>query len=187
MLEYLALWPVIHFLVIFIVSKMNRNLDLLKNIYAIIYLDWLFVPFNFFIAEGADFSWMLFSVFLTISLIATIYLHKRWHSINDGSRQANYLINKKGLTEEGWIHFIFMIVQTSIVMTVLLSASLSIYYIYMMICLLAYLIGYILIVKYVRRIRLVSKAEMPFLIAGLVVVLTRTIIYFLKIKAPRVS
>ena len=179
MLEYLALWPVIHFILIYIVSKINNKIDLLHNIYAIIYLDWLFVPFNYLIVSSVNFSWMLFLIFLCISLITTIFLHKKWHKNNNGSRQANYFIDKNGLTTEGWIHFIFMVVQASLVLTVLLSVPTSINFSYMIICLLAYIIGYMLIVKFVRKINLNSKAEMPFLIIGLIIVILRIVLYII--------
>jgi|GEM_PF-5612203 len=179
MLEYLALLPLVHFVIILIISKINRNIDLLFNIYAIIYLDWLFVPFNYLISLSVDFSWSVFFILIIISSIITIFLHKKWHTHNDGSRQSNYLIDKRGLTSEGWTHFIFMITQASLVLTVLISTPRSLNYIYMMLCLLAYIIGYLLIVKFVRKVKLNSKAEMPFLVIGIIVALTRIILYFL--------
>jgi hypothetical protein len=181
MLEYLAFWPVLHFVVIFIISKIHNKLDLLFNIYAIMYLDWLFVPFNFFITSAAVFSWKLFFILLLISLIVIIFVHKKWQKNDDVSSKSKrirtYFIDKKGLTLEGWTHFVFMVVQAAIVITALLSFALSVKYIYALICLFAYLIGYLLIVKYIRK-DLNGRVEIPFVLLGIFAVIIRLIVYF---------
>lgn len=178
MLEYLALLPLLHFIVIAIISYSKKTLPLLRGIYAIMYLDWLFVPFNYFIAISVDFSWPLFLAFLFVSLVVLILLHKKWHSNLDRLKYGRFFFKKSGLTTEGWTHFVFMILESAIVVTGILSKAISTYYLYAMLSLLAYLIGYFVVVIFIWK-ELNSKTEVPFVILGIVAVIVRTGVYFL--------
>ncbi len=175
MLQYLALLPVFHFIMLFTLSNIHETYGLMKSKYSIMYLDWVFVPFNYLIPLGVNFSLQLFSIIALIVFIVTVFLHMNWHSTR--TDQAHYFFNKHGLTQEGGVHFIFMTVQTALVITVLLSNPISPYYGLMLACLFAYLGGYILIVKYVRKVSLRSRAELPFLIVGIFVVIVRLIVW----------
>jgi hypothetical protein len=178
MLRYLALLPLLHFIIIAVISKLNKNLGLLKCIYAIMYLDWLFVPFNYFIAISVDFSWPLLLTFMAVSLAVLLLLHKKWHSNLDKLKYGRFFFNKHGPTPEGWTHFVFMLLESAIVVTAIFSAATSPYYVYAMISLLAYLVGYFVVVTFIWK-ELNSKIEVPFVILGIIAVIVRTAIYFL--------
>lgn len=178
MLRYLALLPLLHVIVIAVISKLNKTLGLLKRIYAIMYLDWLFVPFNYFLAVSVDFSWQLFFAFMLISLAVLILLHKKWHSNLGTLKYGKFFFKKKGLTAEGCAHLVFMILESAIVVTGIFSRATSIYYIFAMLSLLAYLVSYFVVVTFIWK-ELNSKTEVPFVILGIIVVIVRVGIYFI--------
>jgi hypothetical protein len=178
LLQLFALWSIIHFVIIYSVSRFKNTLNSLKNLYAITILDWIFIPFNFLIAYSIDFSWTKFAIFIIISLIAISFLHYKWHKLQNKPDETKFFTSSKGLTVEGWIHFIFMTIQTSLVLTVIISKAIYPYYLYSMICLLLYFIGYLLIISLVRRIRLSSKVETPLIIFGIIVLIIRILVKY---------
>lgn len=86
-------------------------------------------------------------------------------------------MDKKGLTPEGWVHFIFMSIEGALIFTALLSKSISFDYIYVMLSLLAYLVPYYLIVKFVRKNRHI-RPELPLILIGIIIVLARIAAFF---------
>jgi hypothetical protein len=176
MLELLVVIPFLHFALIYIASKLKGTTDKLWGIYAIKYLDWFFVPLNFLVPFAVIFNLKLFLISVGSSLFFIIVLHKRWKVIKDPKSPSKFFIGKNGMTIEGWIHFIFMCIQTSIIITVFVSVPInSFYYILMLNCIAAYIVGYLLIIRYVRKVAIASKAEAPFLLVGLLLVVLRTI------------
>jgi hypothetical protein len=151
---------------------------MLKGLYALTVLDWVFVPFNLLIAYSVNFSWTLFLICLFLTLIPVIYLHYKWHKIRQKPSETKYLTTDNGLTPEGWIHFVFMIVQLSLVATFVLSKAIYPYYYYALVCVSLYLVGYMLIIKFVRRIKVISKVEFPLVIIGLIVIIIRALIKY---------
>jgi hypothetical protein len=178
MLSLLALWPIVHFVVIYSVSKVNGTIAKLKGLYAVTILDWVFVPFNFLISYSISFNWKIFLLFMLLSLISISILHYKWHKIPIKPAETKFFTKNNGLTQEGRIHFIFMTVQAALVLTLLFSKAIYPAYYYTLVCLMLYIIGYLLIIKFVRRIRLISKVEFPLLIIGLVLLIIRIFIKY---------
>jgi len=177
-LELLALLPVVNFLILYLVSKSKNTLHHLKNLYALTILDWIFVPFNYLIVHSVSFSWKLFLICTLIVIIPLIILHYKWHKLSKKPNKKKYLTTDKGLTAEGWIHFVFMAIQTSLVLTLILSKAIYPYYYYALACIALYIIGYLIILKLVRKIRMMSKVEFPLLLLGLIVLIIRTLIKY---------
>ena len=63
MLWLLASLPIVHFFLLYAFSDIPTRRNLAR-MYAIAYLDWLFVPFNLLIPLSVDLSWDLFGVFI---------------------------------------------------------------------------------------------------------------------------
>ncbi len=179
MLQLLSLWFIVIFSAVLIISIKTNRIWLLKKNYAFLYLDWLFVPFNFLIPYSLVFSWKLFFVFLVVSTIVVIFLHNKWHQLKEVPNEMKYFVSDKGITLEGKLHFVFMTIETAIVLTALFSRATTHYYVFMMLCLLIYLISYLLIVRFVRHMKLRSKPELPFLLLGLISLFVRISIYIL--------
>lgn len=178
-LKYLFLLPLIHFFILYFISLRKKQLKKFFNSYAIAYLDWFFVPFNFFVPLAVIFSWKKFLVILIISFLITFILHKKWFNNDIEKKQTSILINKKKLTFEGKIHFLFMLFQAGIVGTVLLSKGTSINYVFMNLFLILYILGYFAVVKYIRNYEFIKKPEIPLLVLGLIIIIIRIIIYFI--------
>jgi len=178
LLSLLAILPVINFVLLFLVSKSRRTLHMLKGLYALTILDWVFVPFNFLIPYSVIFSWKMFFICMLLSLVPMIILHYKWHKIRQKPSETKYLTTDKGLTPEGWIHFIFMIVQLSLVATFVFSKAKVPYYYYAIVCIMLYLVGYLIILKFVRRIKAISKIEFPLLIVGLIILIIRALVNY---------
>ncbi|MGV8168723.1 MAG: hypothetical protein ACP5N3_01575 [Candidatus Nanoarchaeia archaeon] len=178
MIQLLALLFPVVFLSVFIISLRGKRLWFLKRNYAFLYIDWVFVPFNFLIAYSVVFSWKIFVISLIVTAVPTIILHNRWNKLNNVPKEIKYFVSENGVSLEGKIHFVFMTLQAAIVLTVIFSRATSNYYLLMMLCLLIYFISYLLTVIFVRHIRLRSKPETPYMLTGLLLVLIRTIVYF---------
>lgn len=175
-LAWFALLPVLQYGLLYGISRKRNTLSLLHGNYAITYLDWLFVPFNALIPFSVAFSWTRFSLFAAVALIAVIVLHNRWRTMAQRPETRYLCVSKKGLTPEGVVHFAFMILQIALVLTVFVGTPVSSWYAATLCLLLAYLVGYILIIKYVRRLRIVTKPEHPFIIGGIIVVSVRLLL-----------
>ncbi len=175
-LAWFALLPILHYALLYTISRKRKTLSLLRGNYAITYLDWLFVPFNALIPVATVFSWKRFLPFSFVALLAVLVLHSRWRTMANRPETRYLCVSKKGLTPEGIVHFAFMILQIAIVLTVFVSNPTSMWYAAMLGLLLIYLIGYVLIIKYVRGLRIVTKPEHPFLIGGIVVVCVRLLL-----------
>jgi|WetSurMetagenome_2_1015567.scaffolds.fasta_scaffold17251_2 hypothetical protein len=173
-----GLLPVISFILLYFLSRMNNRWQILKNNYAILYLDWTFIPFNLFIPLSVIFSWKIFIAVFVLALIVSIIINRKWHVSNPKNNMPRFFTTDKGLTPEGWIHLLFMSVQGALVITVLFSRAISFYYIIELLILFMYFIPYILIVMFVRKLRLRNKSEMPFVILGIITVIIRMMIYF---------
>ena len=173
-----ALLPIINFSTLYLVSKSRNTLHMLKGLYALTILDWVFVPFNFLIAYSISFSWKLFAICLSIALIPIIILHYKWHKICQKPSETKYLTTDKGLTTEGWIHFTFMIIQISMALTFIFSKAIYPYYYFALVCLISYFVGYLIIIKFVRRIKIISKVEFPLVILGLIALIIRALIKY---------
>lgn len=179
MIELLALWPLVHFLVIFVFSYKYNRLHLLKGLYALTYLDWIFVPFNFLIPLGVVFSWKIFVPAIVVTSIGSVILNFKWKNIKQKPSETKYFIDDKGFTPEGITHLVFMSIQAAIVLTVFVSKAISPYYIILLALLLTYLITYLIIIVTIRKVRLRSKAESPLIIAGIFLVILRIIVLYL--------
>ncbi len=178
-LAWFALVPILHYALLYAISRKRKTLSLLRGNYAITYLDWLFVPFNALIPIATVFSWKRFFLFSFVALLTVLVLHHRWRTMANRPETRYLCVSKKGLTPEGIVHFVFMILQIALVLTVFVSTPISAWYAVLLGLLLAYLAGYVLIIKYVRGLRIVTKPEHPFLIGGIVVVSVRLILAIL--------
>ncbi|HIH24229.1 TPA: hypothetical protein HA251_04305 [Candidatus Woesearchaeota archaeon] len=176
MYQWLAVIPVIHFLLLYAVTTKDM-LPVLKRNYAIMYLDWLFVPFNYWIGPGVLFNKWLFLAFLLIAGGVVVLLHSRWQAITNKPVETRLFFSTRGLTAQGWIHFIFMCVQSTVVLTVLASHAISSLYLLLLGLLLLYCVAYLLVVMFVRRVRVMSKAEAPFVVLGIVALIIRGPLY----------
>ncbi len=124
------------------------------------------------------FHWELAGIVLIVLLGVLVYLHMQWHRIGTRLGRATYFTDKNGLTPEGWTHFAFMVVQGTIIVTVVLSRAASWWYALMLACLFMYLLSWILIIRYIRHVELRSKAEYPFIVLGLLAVVVRCFLLF---------
>jgi hypothetical protein len=177
MIQYFILLPFIHFFALYFISLKRSSTKYMMDLWAIPYLDWFFVPFNYFLVSAIEFSWTLFGIFLVVSLAGTIYIHSMGHP-REGSRKKLFFKNQKQLTPEGWVHFAFMVIQGALIFTALVSRAVSISYIFVMVSLFCYLLGFIVIIKFIRK-NIKEKPEAPFLYLGILLVLGRIILYFL--------
>ena len=175
MYELLALIPIIHFVLLFTLSDKTMRGLLMKN-YAVMYLDWLFVPFNLLIASSLNFSWSLFSLFFVVAILLTFFLHWRWQRIHNKPVETKLFFSDHGMTLQGWIHFGFMSVQSAIVLAVFFSPAISSSYFWMLALLLVYCAAFLFIIVFVRKVRLLSKVEAPFILLGFVLIVLRMIL-----------
>jgi hypothetical protein len=178
LLLLLALLPIVQFVSLYIISKYRNTLHHLWNLYAVTVLDWVFVPFNYLVSYSITFSFTLFSIFLLVSIVPVILINIQWKNMKNKPKETKYFTTKDGMTPEGWIHLIFMMLQLSIVLTVIFSRAIYPYYLYLMLCILAYLIGYLSFIVFVRKVRLRSKIEFPYLIIAFVVIILRLLIKY---------
>jgi hypothetical protein len=177
-LRFLAIIPILNFVVLYVISRFRNMLSHLKGLYALTVLDWAFVPFNYLIGYSINFSWKIFCICVLIVLIPLIILHYKWHKIQKKPDETKYFTTDKGLTPEGWVHFIFMAIEVPLVIMFIVSNSIKPYYYYAAACLFAYILGYFIIIHFVRRIRLISKIEFPILIIGLILLIARVLINY---------
>lgn len=174
----LSLLPLVSFLVIYSFSYKYNRLRLLKDNYAIAYLDWIFVPFNFLIPLNIVFSWTRFIPAIILTIIGSIILNFKWKKMKQIPSETKYLINKNGFSPEGYTHLIFMSLQAAIISTVIISKAISSYYIILLALLLMYLIAYLIIIMLVRKVRVRSKVERPLLFLGIFLLIIRIIILY---------
>ncbi|MFH1173718.1 MAG: hypothetical protein V1725_01140 [archaeon] len=174
MLSYvLATLPFIQFFLVWQFAARFKRIDSFLHNYALVYLDWFFVPFNFLFPLAVPFS-PLILLWLLLGLIASWLMHAVWKSLPKKPAETKLFTSEKGLTPEGWTHFVFMTVQLALIISALLAPASS--YLCIMLCvLLAYLLAFVAIVVFVRKIRLRSRFDWPFIVIGIVVVLARLI------------
>jgi hypothetical protein len=174
----LAILPIIHFIIIYSISYKYKRLNLLKSLYALTYLDWIFVPFNFLIPLGIVFSWKIFVFAIILASIESIILHFKWKNMKHKPKETSYFADEKGFSPEGYTHLIFMSIQLAIVSTVVVSKAISSYYIILLALLLSYLVGWLIIILLIRKVRLRSKIENPLIIIGVVLLVIRIIVLY---------
>jgi len=73
-----------------------------------------------------------------------------------------------------------MAIQGALALTVLFSTAIPSWYYILLGILLAYFVGFLLIVKYIRKQKLSSKPELSLLILGIVVVISKFILVLLS-------
>jgi hypothetical protein len=168
MLELLALLPILHYFLLYFYSR-PRKYDLFKT-HSVQYLDWIFVPFNFLIPYAISFSWTVFLITLPLVTFMTFILHLSW------KKRADSHVSESGrFTREGIIHLIFMSVQATLAGTLFISSRISVWYMVELLLLLAYLLGYLFVIKRILKKDIMHFNEGMFVIGGCVLVILRMI------------
>lgn len=115
---------------------------------------------------------MKFLLILLAAVAGTVLLHHRWKKIENKPVETKLFFQNSRLTKQGTVHFVFMCIQISFVITVFFSEPVTAYYY----VLLGILFVYCIIIKFVRRVRVMSKAEAPFIWLGLAALVVRLLL-----------
>jgi hypothetical protein len=126
----LALIPVIFWLLQYYFSKKQKILYLFKRHFSCFYLDWLFIPFNFFV--GLSFNKINFFylyLILGFSILINFFIHFFWFNLHKKQKLKLYMydIIKDKIYLAGWMHIIFFFLEFSIVLYFLIFSRFSIF------------------------------------------------------------
>jgi hypothetical protein len=173
----LGLIPVLNFCLSYYLAKKSGRLALLGKNYALTYLDWLFVPFNFLLLYSIYLSPVIFLVSLAISAAGNLHVHLRWLKIRQKPVETRFFSRGNSPNTLWSLHLVFSTIQAALVLTSFFSRAVSADYYLLMLPLFLYLLSYILIIRYVRRVEWVMKLEMPFVFLGMVSLVARVVVF----------
>ena len=106
----LALMPVASFLLQYVLSAQEGTEAFLFQHFTVTIVDWIFVPFNFFVVRVID--WRRGGVIYAVTILSVILntaTHAYWqyHGINGG-----HMMNKEHVVlPAGWVHLIYSTLQ----------------------------------------------------------------------------
>lgn len=143
----LALVPVLHFTLLYYFAKKNDRLHFVRKNYALWYTDWLYLPFNALYVYTLIINPILLGLSFIFSMTVSIITH---HFIRDRAvkQEGKTLFVSKGkYTHEAHVHFIFSVIEMSLVLNALFSVPISIFYTYLFIPILLYFAAWLFLMK----------------------------------------
>ena len=117
---FLTFVPVLSLLSQLLFSYLDGNLELILKHYTVMYVDFTFVPLNFFICKSIDWQkgkriMLIFLVAITLSSV----VHYGW-SIN--GTDPGHMIKASGfINPAGWVHIIFSAVEFCLMLLFILD------------------------------------------------------------------
>ena len=171
----LGIIPAIHYFVLYYIAKKKKLLANMKKIYALQYLDWTFVPFNFLFAYMLNIDIYLF-ISLIIGVLGSYFMHEQWRRMKNKPTESKFFANNKNFTIQGKIHMIFTAFEIMLVAYVFLFAEKSFIFLLSMIPLLIYFLGYLYVLLFIRKLRLKDKIESPYIIACIIAIVLRMLL-----------
>ncbi len=111
----LALAPVLSFGLQYCLSLIEGTTDLLFAHLTVMYVDWIFIPFNFYVVHAIDWRrggriYTLTALSLTLNIIT----HSFWQLRQ--SEDAGHLISKEHVfLMGGWVHLWFSTLETALI------------------------------------------------------------------------
>ena len=110
----LAAVPALSFLLQLFFSFRDDTLPLLFGNYTISYIDWVFVPFNFFVVYAVNWRRGGLLLFLMgLSLVLNICVHAYWQSARLDN--AGHMIQSGVVLDAGWVHLGYATIQTTLI------------------------------------------------------------------------
>ena len=113
----LALIPVVNFCLAYYFSKKDYRLHLFKEHWSCYFFDWIFVPFNFFVAFSINIGSVTLSYALLVSVFVSFFIHWFWINIHKREKIDFYMYDLKAdrFTRAGIVHFIFFVIELALV------------------------------------------------------------------------
>jgi hypothetical protein len=116
----LAAMPALSFALQFWFSSQDNTLPLLFSHYTVSYVDWLFVPFNFFVVYAVNWrrGGLLFLA-MVFSVVFNVIAHAYWqHTLIENT---GHMFGREHLVlRSGWVHVAYATIQMTLLMAFLL-------------------------------------------------------------------
>ncbi len=143
----LALVPIVHFSLLYYFANKRRMLASVRGNYALWYTDWLYLPFNALYIYAIAINPILLGLSFLFSITASLLVH---HFLRDRAmrQEGKTLFVADGkYTTEGHIHFVFSVIEMSLVLNALVSAPISLLYILLFVPVLLYFAAWLFLMK----------------------------------------
>lgn len=170
----LALVPIVFWSMQYYFSGKDNKLKLFRKHISCYYLDWLFVPFNLFLGLSIIFVPNISLLYLVLfGLIVTYFIHVFWFRLHTRERIELYMfdIKKESITNAGWSHIFFFLLESLLVIYFLLFSRLNLF----SILALFFLFLFFASINYASR-KIHRKSELSdtlFMILGIIVILIK--------------
>ncbi len=168
----LAAIVVINWFLQYYFSKKDGFLGRFKNHFALFYLDWLFVPFNFVWPLVTNIQANSLILILCIFFIANVLVNLFWLNkyIKKG-KEKNHLYDESKLrwTGSGWTHFVYSTIQSTLVFSSILFNELSVLTYLASIFLILFFLGGLISSKKIHGKVILS--DLIYIIVGIILVI----------------
>lgn len=109
----LAILPAASFAAQYALSRRIGTEHILLHHPTITFVDWIFVPFNFFVVRIIDWKkGAVIYVIVSVAVIFNIVVHAVWQAF---ALDPGHMITKNGIIlPAGWVHLVFAILETTL-------------------------------------------------------------------------
>jgi hypothetical protein len=117
----LALLPIFSFLLQYFISNRNKKLKYFKELIPVMYLDWIFIPFNILVVYSIEsVSRLVLWIALLTSFITNFSVHRYWYP-RDGKPESYWFCKKSIMSQMNVTHMVYSSLQTAIILIFIIS------------------------------------------------------------------